>query len=634
MNLVIKKIEINNFKGITDLKLNFTDNKNILEGENGIGKTTVLDAITWCLFGKNFADEKQFNIKPIIDGEEKVDLLTSVELLINDTTIERIWDNKSSVIKVNDVKFGIKEFNDYLRDKFLITDEEFKALSNVDYIPSLNWKDLRSLIMGLVGEITNEEVYEKGNFDLIKEKIESVGVEKTSDDIKDTKLTLSNDIKRLQGNIDQKNSDIQELVIDDEEQKILETRKEEIKKQIDKFNELKDKKSKQDLEKQKYEKIESDLSNNLKSQDSLLKDNEEYQKTYDSSNIDASLIKENKIKSINNDIENTKKDIERLDLEKGALIADREDLRKKYEEEVNRDIKVENNMCSTCGQPLPENKIEEALNKLKEESRLLANGYATKAKEKLNRINEIDLLIQNYKDKIKKQEEEIESVKTTEINISEESDIQIKMRENIERNNEKINKLKSEYKELENEKKELAINISKHENIEIVDTNSLQDELEEITKKIGVSIALEKFKEQLKELEAEYKSLIEKKELLNEKEQQLISFNNTRAEMLRERVKHNFKLADFITQETTKDGKLVETFKIAIDGVEYKSLNTGHKILVALDLIDNIQRMKEKRLPILIDGLGELTRLPELNTQIIGCRARYQANKKLEVVNQ
>ena len=346
------------------------------------------------------------------------------------------------------------------------------------------------------------------------------------------------------------------------------------------------------------------------------------------------MIKENKIKKINNDIEETKKDIERLDLEKGTLIADREDLRKKYEDEVNRDIKVENNTCSTCGQPLPENKIEEALNKLKEESRLLANGYATKAKEKLNRINEIDLLIQNYKDKIKKQEEEIESVKTTEINISEESDIQIKMRENIDRNNEKINKLKSEYKELENEKKELAINISKHENIEIVDTNSLQDELEEITKKIGVSIALEKFKEQLKELEAEYKSLIEKKELLNEKEQQLISFNNTRAEMLRERVKHNFKLADFITQETTKDGKLVETFKIAIDGVEYKSLNTGHKILVALDLIDNIQRMKEKRLPILIDGLGELTRLPELNTQIIGCRARYQANKKLEVVNQ
>ena len=634
MNLVIKKIEIKNFKGITDLKLNFTENKNILEGENGIGKTTVLDAITWCLFGKNFADEKQFNIKPIIDGEEKVDLLTCVELLINDTTIERIWDNKSTVIKVNDVKFGIKEFNDYLRDKFLITDEEFKALSNVEYIPGLNWKDLRSLIMGLVGEITNEEVYEKGNFDLIKEKIDSVGVEKTSDDIKDTKLTLSNDIKRLQGNIDQKNSDIQELVINDEEQKILETRKEEIKKQIDKFNELKNKKSKQDLEKQKYEKIESDLSNNLKNQDSLLKDNEEYQKTYDSSNIDVALIKENKIKKINNDIEETKKDIERLGLEKGTLIADREELRKKYEDEVNRDIKVENNTCSTCGQPLPENKIEEALNKLKEESRLLANGYATKAKEKLNRINEIDLLIQNYKDKIKKQEEEIESVKTTEINSSEESDIQIKMRENIERNNEKINKLKSEYKELENEKKELAINISKHENIEIVDTKSLQDELEEITKKLGVSIALEKFKEQLKELEAEYKSLIEKKELLNEKEQQLILFNNTRAEMLRERVKHNFKLADFITQETTKDGKLVETFKIAIDGVEYKSLNTGHKILVALDLIDNIQRMKDKRLPILIDGLGELTRLPELNTQIIGCRARYQANKKLEVVNQ
>ena len=104
--------------------------------------------------------------------------------------------------------------------------------------------------------------------------------------------------------------------------------------------------------------------------------------------------------------------------------------------------------------------------------------------------------------------------------------------------------------------------------------------------------------------------------------------------MLREKVRHNFKLVDFITQEETKDGKLVETFKIALNGIEYSSVNTGHKILLALDLIENIQRLKDKRLPILIDGLGELTRLPEVDTQIIGCRAKYQINKKMEVVKE
>ena len=106
MKLIIRNIKIKNFKGTLDQELSFSENKNIIEGENGIGKTTILDAITWCLFGKNFADEKQFKIKPIIDGEEKKDLSTSVELKINDKVIERIWDKDTTTIKVDGVKFG------------------------------------------------------------------------------------------------------------------------------------------------------------------------------------------------------------------------------------------------------------------------------------------------------------------------------------------------------------------------------------------------------------------------------------------------------------------------------------------------------------------------------------------------
>ena len=634
MQLIFKEINIKNFKGISELHLDFTDKKNILEGENGIGKTSVLDAITWCLFGKNFADEKVFKIKPIIDGEEKLDLVTSVELLVNDTKIERIWNNSTTTIKVDDVNFKVIEFNNYLRDKFFITDEEFKSLSNIDYIPKLHWKELRSLIMGLVGEIKNDEVFVRGDFDLIKEKIESVGVEKTSEDIKNTKTELANEIKRLQGNIDQKTADISELVVDENEQQYLEKRKEEIKTSINSYNELKNKKALQDQEVNNLNKLKSNLIANNEEQKRLRADNVEYQKTYDNSNIDVALIRENKIKEINNQIENIKKDISRLDIEKSTLIADRTELRQKYDEEVNKEIKVENSICSACGQPLPEEKIQDVIKKLKDESVALANGYAAKAKDKKIRMDEIDVVINSYKSKIDSLNNDIEKVKTTEIDESQESAIQKQMKSNMERNAEKLSNLMEEVTMIEKNISELELIISKHEIIELSNTESLQNELEEITKKLAVSDTLKIFKEQLKKLEEKYASLLKEKELLNEKEQQLVLFNNTRAEMLRERIKHNFSLADFITQEETKDGKLIETFKIAINGIEYSSLNTGHKILVALDLIDNIQRMKDKRLPILIDGLGELTRLPELDTQIIGCRAKYQANKKLEVVNQ
>lgn len=633
MKIIFKEIRIKNFKGITELYLNFNENKNILEGENGIGKTTVLDAITWCLFGKNFADKQQFPIKPIIDGEEKNDLITSVSITLNETLIERTWDT-ATAIKVDGVKFGVNEFKDYLREKFLITDEEFKSLSNIDYIPSLHWKDLRSLIMGLVGEIKNEEVYAKGDFDLIKDKIESVGVDKTIEDIKETKTNLNNEIKKLTGNIDQKTNDIQSLVVEESEVKELETRKVAIKKEIDKFNELKIEKASQDEEVRKLERMKQEKIANENEKQRLKDLNTEYQRTYDSSNIDVAILKENKIKQKTNDIENIKKDIERLDLEKSTLIAEREELRSKYDVEVNKEIKVENSTCTACGQPLPESKIQEVLSKLKLESKQLINTYVAKAKDKLTRMNEIDVVITSYNERIESLNTEIEKVKIQEVDSTQESPIQIQMKQNIESNNNKIEDLQQQNKKLEESIQILEAKIKEHKVIEIEDTITLQNELEEITKRLAVSDTIKIFKDQLKELENKHQDLLTEKELLNDKEQQLILFNNTRAEMLRERVKHNFKIADFITQEETKDGKLVETFKISINGIEYSALNTGHKILVALDLIDNIQRMKDKRLPILIDGLGELTRLPELETQLIGCRAKFQANKKLEVVNQ
>ena len=634
MKLVINNIQIKNFKGCSELKLNFMENKNILEGENGIGKTTVLDAITWCLFGKNFADEKQFKIKPIIDGEEKEDLATSVLLIINDTKIERIWNNSLTTIKVDDVKFGVTEFNNYLRDKFFITDAEFKALSNIDYIPNLHWKELRSLIMGLIGEIKNEEVFVRGDFNLIRDKIESVGVEKTAEDIKTSKSELASEIKVLQGNIDQKHTDIQQLVVDDNEQQQLEERKQEIKATIESFNILKEKKAAQDAEISKLTILEGNLKANINTRDNLLKDNVEYQKTYNSSNIDVELIKTNKIKEKTNQIESINQDIERLELEKSSLIADREELRSRYDEEVKREIKVENSTCTACGQPLPGEKIKEVLNNLKEESKARANLYVAKAKEKLTRMSEIDVVINSYKEKISQVKKEIDEIKTEEIDSTQESSVQIQMKNNITRNKEKIANLEIEALNIQKQINLLKDSIKNHKVINVGDTSSLQNELETITEKLAISATLKIFKEQLKELEAKYADKLSEKERLNEREQQLILFNSTKTELLRERVKHNFKLADFITQEETKDGKLVETFKIAVDGIEYNALNTGHKILVALDLIDNIQRMKDKRLPILIDGLGELTRLPELETQIIGCRAKYQANKKLEVVNQ
>ena len=65
-NIKISKIEIENFKGIRRLTLDLNGRSASLYGDNATGKTTVYDALTWLLFGKDSHDNTKFSIKPLL----------------------------------------------------------------------------------------------------------------------------------------------------------------------------------------------------------------------------------------------------------------------------------------------------------------------------------------------------------------------------------------------------------------------------------------------------------------------------------------------------------------------------------------------------------------------------------------
>ena len=58
----LKKLILENFKGIKELKIDFSNVTNIF-GDNGVGKTTIFDAFTWLMFGKDSTDKKDFSIQ-------------------------------------------------------------------------------------------------------------------------------------------------------------------------------------------------------------------------------------------------------------------------------------------------------------------------------------------------------------------------------------------------------------------------------------------------------------------------------------------------------------------------------------------------------------------------------------------
>ncbi len=53
MKIVLKSMHLVNFKGARNLEMSFDPTTSEVCGDNGTGKTTLFDAFTWLLFGKD-----------------------------------------------------------------------------------------------------------------------------------------------------------------------------------------------------------------------------------------------------------------------------------------------------------------------------------------------------------------------------------------------------------------------------------------------------------------------------------------------------------------------------------------------------------------------------------------------------
>ena len=63
--ITLNRIRLNNFKGIRNGEYSFDDKNAVVYGENGTGKTTLMDAMLWVLFGKDSNNRADFGIKTL-----------------------------------------------------------------------------------------------------------------------------------------------------------------------------------------------------------------------------------------------------------------------------------------------------------------------------------------------------------------------------------------------------------------------------------------------------------------------------------------------------------------------------------------------------------------------------------------
>lgn len=643
-NIKFKKLVIKNFRNLNEFEINFNDNVTEIVGENGLGKTNCLHGIIWCLFGKNIDDDKQFVISPIINGVEDNSITTIVKLIFdNGYVVERTYKDRKTSLKTgwviddkeNLVAITQSKFSSELEEN-LVEENTFKTLSNINYLPNLNWKDLKALIFNLIGDVKDEEVLLRDNFDLIEEYVKKFGIEQTGKLLKDTDKELNEDIKRLETEYQTLLNTKEKYVVDDEENQVLLAKKKELEDTLTYEEKKKEEYNKKQIElleiKSDLETCKNDINNFLVRKNFLIKTIEDYSKLYNENRQDIEQLRKRDITSVEIQINDLEGALNVVDMNIKSNQEYMNKAKESGEELKAKEIKVENETCSACGQHLPEEKIQETLDKLKKEQLTkledLKNRYDfAKNTIELNKRKKLDLL-----DKQKELLKQIEEIKTRTYDIVDETDKQKEIR------------ILKESKEIELKDFEKAI-IDKEillkqyeeqiEHFEMpydVDLSSIRIQLNEINEKLATTITLNKISQDIDKTLEDLNNKKDNKIKNKDKLQEVVKFNNLKADLLQQKVKNYFSLCQFRTKETNLNGDEVETFKIVDnENVEYKEVNSAKRILMGIDLVLGIQKAKEIYVPLIVDGVEVITKeLTCTETQLIITRA-LAGITKLEV---
>lgn len=190
MNIKIKSITLRNFKGLRDVSFDFDGRNATIIGDNGTGKTTIFDALTWVLFGKDSHNSTDIDIKtidpatgePMHRAEHFVEVVLDVDGSAQTLrrTYREIWSKSrgaaelrfaghESNFAVNGVEVGTKAAYDEII-KGWISDSAFRMLTDPMYFNTrVDWKGRRKALLSLVGDSIDRTAVQTQFADLLAE---------------------------------------------------------------------------------------------------------------------------------------------------------------------------------------------------------------------------------------------------------------------------------------------------------------------------------------------------------------------------------------------------------------------------------------------------------------------------------
>ena len=612
MEIKIQQLTLENFKGLRSFTLE-PDGKDIcVHGDNGTGKTTLMDAFLWLLFGKDSQGRTDFQIKTLdesgqvihgLDHSVEAHLLIDNKPLVLKKTYREKWVKKRGSAKatltgheVNHFVDGVPckkgEWDGRLAD--LINEEQFRLLTSPTYFNSLHWQKRRDVLLQVCGDVEDKEVI-SSNKDLapLPEILGERSLEEHRKVVKSRQSEINKRLQEIPARIDELHRSIPK------EPRAAS----EIEKNI------------QDLE-ARLQSMQADggLSELENQRRSLVSELDHLRKQAEREHRERASAVEDRKKELQRKMQQLERDLTQMQEDmarKETLISGKhqsiEGLRQEFKDRAAQEAQADDT-CPACGQGLPEDQVQAAtekfnqakardLEEINQKGKTLKSELETLEQEKKNleqEIKEIQPKIEDLKQQISTSEEELQQVRA-ETSTSQDQAIQ----------------------DLEKKLADLDQKIQGlHQNKP--DTSATRAELQAERNALSSLQAAEKTRQRISELEAEEKSLASEYEDLEHQTHLMESFIVSKVNLLEDRINSRFEMARFKLFEQQINGGISETCETLYQGVPFHGgLNRGAQTNVGLDIIRTLSDHYQIKAPVFIDNAEAVTKLINPGTQVI-----------------
>ena len=633
MRLTLEKIRLENFKGCRSLELDFSAGNTKIAGANGTGKTTIVDAFCWVLWNKdsngNAPGSDAFREKPLDENGNTIhNLDTTVELFctldgqrfdIKRRQVEN-WVKKRgnaeatfqgnvSTYWINGVEIKQNDFKARIR---AIADEE--VVRNIGSLSAFNaqeWKARRQQLLNLAGEDVDGELLARDEYRPIADEIAQRGIE--VDDLKkvlaDQRKAINNELKMLPAYIAGAKEAMPKFgktEIKDAEYYLADTLKtiEEVDRQI--------------ME-QRMNGGEAESRNRvLMIEQEIVSIKRRISDEYDAGKrrlqAEASEASE-AFRRYSAEVSRARTDAEAEDGKLKRAQAKRDELRARYMDVKRAPVTV-SEICPTCGQPLPADKLDEVKARAEQQKRetlaeiqTLGKAAAQEVAEHEQRLDEATKRMSEAGERVRAAEGAREAANAALKDYAPEPDytadkaftdaLERLMEAKAERagsSDEKLAELLARKKELQDKAEGYRATLSRRD----------------------VAVDSQKRVEMYESQQREQGARLSEVEVLIELTERFVI---DRCAALEDSINSHFPTVRWKLFDKQINGGIVDTCVALLDCdgamVPYESANTASQVAADMEIVDVLSKHYDVRVPLFVDNAERVVKLPHIESQTI-----------------